>query len=69
MELSPEIWQTVGAFTLSLVLAFLGYILPVLLLVTVLVMLCMKRFAAKRRVLAIVCAALAVWIVIAWLLF
>ena len=69
MELSPEIWQTVGAFTLSLVLVFIGYILPVLLLVTALVMLCMKRFAAKRRVLLIVCAALAVWIAAAWLLF
>ena len=68
MDISPEIWQTVGAFTLALVLAFLRYVLPVLLLIAAAIMLCTKRFAEKRTLLMIVCAALIVWILLAFLL-
>ena len=68
MDISTEIWQTVGAFTAALVLAFLRYILPVLLLIAAVAMLCMKRFSEKRKLLLIVCAALAVWLLLAFLL-
>ncbi len=68
MDITPEIWQTVGAFTLALVLAFLRYILPVLLLIAAVVMLVSRRFAERRKLLFIVCAVLAVWLLLAFLL-
>ncbi len=68
MDITPEIWQTVGAFTLALVLAFVRYILPALLLIAAVVMLFSKKHADRRKLLLILCAVFAVWILLAWLL-
>ncbi len=66
MLFSREVWQLTGALVASFVLAFLGYILPVLLLVACVVMICLKRFARRRALLLCICAVLLVWIAIVY---
>ena len=66
MFFSREIWQLMGALAASFVLAFLAYILPILLFVACMVMLCFKRFARRRALLLCICAVLLVWIAVAY---
>lgn len=67
MLFSREIWQMTGALAASFILAFLAYILPVVLLAACVVMLCLKRFARRRALLLGICAVLLVWIAVAYI--
>ena len=64
MLFSREIWQMTGALALSGILAFIMYILPFALLISCVVMLCMKKFREKRALLLALCAVFILWIVL-----
>ncbi len=67
MLFSREIWQVTGALAASFILAFLAYILPLLLFAACAVMLCLKRFARRRALLLCICAVLLVWIAVVYI--
>ena len=64
MSLSREVWQMIGALSVSFIAAFCIYILPVLLLAACVVMLCMPRFKRRRVLLLWIGAGLILWILI-----
>ena len=66
MSVSYQAWQTAGALMLSFILAFIIYILPVLLLIIFAVMLFLRRFSERRVPILISCAVLILWIAIAY---